>query len=140
LPPYGFYWFVLADESQMPSWHIEPVQSLPELATLVIKHDMADLLKDACRRVLEREILPQWLAKRRWFSGSTDAGEPIRLRYAIPFCEQSEPCVLCEVTVGDAHYQLPLGYLRNTDTPDRSEERRVGKEWSTREWRSSERK
>ena len=118
LPPYGFYWFVLADESQMPSWHIEPVQSLPELATLVIKHDMADLLKDACRRVLEREILPQWLAKRRWFSGSTDTGEPIRLRYAIPFCEQSEPCVLCEVTVGDAHYQLPLGYLRNTDTPD----------------------
>ncbi|TKA90705.1 maltose alpha-D-glucosyltransferase [Halopseudomonas bauzanensis] len=118
LPPYGFYWFVLADESQMPSWHIEPVQSLPELATLVIKHDMADLLKDACRRVLEREILPQWLAKRRWFSGSTDAGESIRLRYAIPFCEQSEPCVLCEVTVGDAHYQLPLGYLRNTDTSD----------------------
>ncbi|HIZ52045.1 MAG TPA: maltose alpha-D-glucosyltransferase [Candidatus Pseudomonas excrementavium] len=120
LPPYGFYWFVLADASQMPSWHIEPVQSLPELATLVIKHDMADLLKDACRRVLEREILPQWLAKRRWFSGATDAGEPIRLLYAIPFCEQSEPCVLCEITVGDAHYQLPLGYLRNADIADMS--------------------
>ena len=120
LPPYGFYWFVLADASQMPSWHIEPVQSLPELATLVIKHDMSDLLKDACRRVLERETLPQWLAKRRWFSGATDAGEPIRLLYAIPFCEQSEPCVLCEVTVGDAHYQLPLGYLRNADISDMS--------------------
>ncbi|CEA02076.1 putative trehalose synthase [Pseudomonas saudimassiliensis] len=111
LPPYGFYWFVLADESQMPSWHTEPVQPMPELATLVIKHDMADLLKDACRRVLERETLPQWLGKRRWFSAPAQGREAVRLLYVIPFCEQGEPCVLCEIAVGDQHYQIPLGYL-----------------------------
>ena len=118
LPPYGFYWFVLADESQMPSWHTEPVQPMPELATLVIKHDMADLLKDACRRVLERETLPQWLGKRRWFSAPAQGREAIRLLYVIPFCEQGEPCVLCEIAVGDQHYQIPLGYLPEDASSD----------------------
>ena len=118
LPPYGFYWFALADESQMPNWHVEPVQQMPELATLVIKQDLSDLLKQACRRVLEEESLPQWLGKRRWFSGRADGSEPIRLLYAIPFCEDSEPCVLCEVAVGQEHYQLPLGYLPSTGSSE----------------------
>ncbi|MFA5678338.1 MAG: maltose alpha-D-glucosyltransferase [Pseudomonas sp.] len=111
LPPYGFYWFVLADESQMPAWHVEPVQQMPELATLVIKQDLSDLLRPACRQVLEQESLPQWLGKRRWFSGPAQSDEPIRLLYAVPFCSEPSPCVLCELVVGDEHYQLPLGYL-----------------------------
>jgi len=118
LPPYGFYWFALADESQMPNWHVEPVQPLPELATLVIKKDLSDLLKESSRRILQEESLPQWLGKRRWFSGRADGSEPIRLLYAIPFCEDNEPCVLCELAVGQEHYQLPLGYLPSTDSSD----------------------
>ena len=111
LPPYGFYWFVLADESQMPAWHVEPVQQMPELATLVIKQDLSELLNPACRRVLEQESLPQWVSKRRWFAGQADGGESVRLLYAVPFCQEPAPCVLCEAVVGEAHYQLPLGYL-----------------------------
>ncbi len=109
LPPYGFYWFVLADESQMPAWHVEPVQQMPELATLVIKRDLSELLNPACRQVLEQESLPQWLTKRRWFAGHADDG--VRLLYAVPFCADPAPCVLCELEAGDSHYQLPLGYL-----------------------------
>ena len=109
LPPYGFYWFVLADESQMPAWHVEPVQQMPELATLVVKQDLSELLKPACRQVLEQESLPQWLDKRRWFAGQ--ASESIRLLYAVPFCSEPAPCVLSELVIGDQHYQLPLGYL-----------------------------
>ncbi len=37
LPPYGFYWFYLADATQMPSWHVAAVERLPELPTLVAK-------------------------------------------------------------------------------------------------------
>src|SRR5690606_12295619 len=59
--------------------------------------------------VLEQEALPQWLSHRRWFAGSRD--EPVRLLYAQPFCADPAPCVLCELQVGDALYQLPLGYL-----------------------------
>src|SRR5690554_3642173 len=118
LPPYGFYWFVLADESQMPAWHMEPVQQMPELATLVIKHSLADLLNPACRQVLEQESLPQWLGHRRWFAGSSD--ETIRLLYAQPFCADPAPCVLCELQVGDSLYQLPLGYLPMAQAADSS--------------------
>src|SRR5690554_3655786 len=120
LRPYGFYWFVLADESQMPSWHVEPVQQMPELATLVIKQDLADLLRPACRQVLEQESLPQWLGKRRWFAGRVDGSEPIRLLYAVPFCTDPAPCVLCELVAGDEHYQLPLGYLSLADANEAS--------------------
>ena len=30
LPPYGFYWFQLAPTNQMPSWHQEPVETMPD--------------------------------------------------------------------------------------------------------------
>ena len=37
LPPYGFYWFQLAPTNQMPSWHQEPVETMPDFQTLVLK-------------------------------------------------------------------------------------------------------
>src|SRR5690606_24067576 len=69
LPPYGFYWFYLADASQMPSWHVAPVERMPELPTLVIKRDLQELLRAQGRGVLENDVLATYLGKRRWFSG-----------------------------------------------------------------------
>ena len=37
LPPYGFYWFILATEAALPPWHVRPSEPLPELATLVLR-------------------------------------------------------------------------------------------------------
>ncbi|WP_379556403.1 alpha-glucosidase C-terminal domain-containing protein, partial [Pseudomonas sp. MD330_11] len=37
LEPYGFYWYVLAAENQMPSRHVEPAQSMPDFTTMVLK-------------------------------------------------------------------------------------------------------
>ncbi|UXY55738.1 maltose alpha-D-glucosyltransferase [Pseudomonas tohonis] len=113
LPPYGFYWFLLADEAQMPTWHVPPVDRLPELPTLVIKHDLQELLRGAAGGTLARESLPAYLPKRRWFSGD-GAGE-VRLLYAVPFGEADELCVLAEVESRDGerreHYQLPLAFV-----------------------------
>lgn len=120
LPPYGFYWFVLADETQMPAWHVEPVQQMPELATLVIKQDLSELLRPVCRQVLEEESLPQWLDKRRWFAGQADTEQSIELLYAAPFCSDPAPCALCELVVGGEHYQLPLGFLSMADAGEAS--------------------
>ncbi|WP_426757665.1 alpha-glucosidase C-terminal domain-containing protein, partial [Pseudomonas aeruginosa] len=53
LPPYGFYWFLLADKDQMPSWHVEPAQSLPEFTTLVLKKRMEELLEAPSRVTLQ---------------------------------------------------------------------------------------
>ncbi len=36
LPGYGFYWFLLAEETEAPKWHEPYVQPLPEFRTLVL--------------------------------------------------------------------------------------------------------
>ncbi|TBV01524.1 maltose alpha-D-glucosyltransferase [Phytopseudomonas dryadis] len=119
LPPYGFYWFMLADEAQMPAWHVQPVERMPELPTLVIKHDLLELLQMPARATLEQESLPAYLPKRRWFSGQRDDLRDVRLLYAIPFGNAEEFCVLSEVEVsregGVEHYQVPLGYVGEHD-------------------------
>ncbi len=34
LPAYGFFWFLLADAEQAPSWHAPMPETLPEFITL----------------------------------------------------------------------------------------------------------
>src|SRR5690606_5548838 len=84
LPPYGFYWFLLAAETQMPSWHITPVEGMPEYHTLVIKDHLAELMREPSRSVLEREVLPTYLPKRRWFAGKNAHIDQVRIAYAVP--------------------------------------------------------
>ena len=111
LPPYGFYWFLLAEATQMPSWHQPALERMPELMTLVIKRDLQELLEPPLRETLENDILPTYLAKRRWF-GSNLRGR-LHLLYLLPLV--SESYALCELEVlgndGPAHYQLPLAFL-----------------------------
>jgi maltose alpha-D-glucosyltransferase/alpha-amylase len=114
LPPYGFYWFLLAAEAQMPSWHQKPVESMPEFATLVLKR-LEDLLQPQPRKVLESESLPAYLPKRRWFAGKDKPLEGLRVAYAVPFGEAQQPLLLSEVEVGGDRYQLPLGFLAEED-------------------------
>ncbi|MGP3789691.1 maltose alpha-D-glucosyltransferase [Pseudomonas sp. B392_1p] len=113
LPPYGFYWFLLAEEAHMPSWHSPPVERMPELPTLVISRDLLELLQPPARTLLEKESLPAYLPKRRWFAGKQAEG--VSLLYAIPFGAPEDLCVLSEVQVtsneGPMHYQLPLAFV-----------------------------
>ena len=120
LPPYAFYWFLLADETQMPAWHIAPVDRMPELPTVVIKRHLAELLQSPARTVLERDSLQTYLPKRRWFAGHDEtAGGEVRLLYALPFSEEGDISVLAEVELtinGNlSRYQLPLHYLPEKD-------------------------
>ncbi|HLT04958.1 MAG TPA: putative maltokinase, partial [Pseudomonas sp.] len=111
LPPYGFYWFLLADASQMPSWHQPALERMPELMTLVIKRELRELVEGPLRDTLENEILPTYLAKRRWFAGGAQGRA--RLVYLLPLVPNS--LALCEVEVdgadGPVHYQLPLAFI-----------------------------
>ncbi|NBF02121.1 maltose alpha-D-glucosyltransferase [Pseudomonas sp. Fl5BN2] len=115
LAPYGFYWFVLAAQSQMPSWHVEPAQSLPDFTTLVLKKRLEELLEVPSRTTLEHNVLPQWLPKRRWFAGKDTAIEQVRIVYGVRFGEPQHPVLLSEIEVGSqGHrhlYQLPFGLL-----------------------------
>ncbi len=64
LAPYGFFWFQLCEgvgesaEAPMPA---------PETETLVITDGESSLLRGRSGQVLERDVLPSYLASRRWF-------------------------------------------------------------------------
>ncbi|MGH8451295.1 maltose alpha-D-glucosyltransferase [Pseudomonas sp.] len=115
LAPYGFYWFVLAAENQMPSWHVEPAQSMPDFTTLVLKKRMEELLDAPCRTILEHTSLPNWLPKRRWFAGKDAAIDGVHIAYGVRFGDPAHPVLLSEVDVTSAgqvsRYQLPFGFL-----------------------------
>ena len=115
LPPYGFYWFLLADREQMPSWHVQPAQPLPEFTTVVLKKRMEELLESPSRDTLQDAILPQYLPKRRWFAGKGAAVEQVRIVYGVRFGAATSPVLLSEIEVdsaGQTHrYQLPFGLI-----------------------------
>ncbi|QJD60520.1 maltose alpha-D-glucosyltransferase [Pseudomonas sp. gcc21] len=125
LPPYGFYWFLLAEQTQMPSWHIEPPERMPEMATLVLKRQLQEVLDEQPLKILEKETLPAYLPKRRWFAGAGTRQPKTRILYAVPFGDTAHPALLSEVEVktGDHvdYYQLPLGFIGEDDTSVLSE-------------------
>ena len=115
LPPYGFYWFLLASETQMPSWHVEPAQSMPDFQTLVLKQRMEELLDEPSRSTLENTSLLQYLPKRRWFGGKDVAIDNLRIAYGVRFGTPQSPVLLSEleVTAGGqtSRYQFPFGFI-----------------------------
>src|SRR3546814_8526077 len=51
LPPYGFYWFLLASEAQLPGWHSPHPDPLPDLQTLVLRRDVSEVLEPPLRGI-----------------------------------------------------------------------------------------
>ncbi|MFC4167456.1 maltose alpha-D-glucosyltransferase [Teichococcus aestuarii] len=121
LPPYGFYWFVLATEAAMPTWHTPAPEPMTELSTLVMRSGLNEVLAPASRKVLEQDALPKYLAKRRWFAGKDGGGalQP-RLAFAEALAGRTVEVLLAEVEVpegeGQARYLLPLGIAWEDET------------------------
>ena len=74
----------------------------------------------AARTVLEADILPAYLPKRRWFAAKDQVLRRCRIAYALPLHGASEPVLLAEVDAEvDRHherYLLPLGVMWEEDT------------------------
>lgn len=115
LPPYGFYWFLLADDTQMPNWYIAPVERLPELRTVIIKEDLFELLQPPAQMVLEQEALPAYLFKSPWFQQGGQSSGAIRLSRVIPLEGYEATFALVELDVIrdglTENYFLPLGVV-----------------------------
>jgi maltose alpha-D-glucosyltransferase/alpha-amylase len=110
LPPYGFHWFLLAPEgAALPAWHVPPPEPLPEMRTLVARAGAAWLSGDAAH-ILEREILPAWLPRRRWFSAKSQAPGAVRVDYAVPLA-QGERLLLAEIEAAGRRWSLPLAQV-----------------------------
>ncbi len=118
LPPYGFFWFALAAEAQLPVWHVPAPEALPDFMTLVVRKDIDELLAGTSRKLLEEDILPGYLQKRRWF-GHKEAKLPkVRVALATELPRDGRPMLLVEVETRGAQpnaaperYQLPMGFF-----------------------------
>ncbi|MFC7513822.1 maltose alpha-D-glucosyltransferase [Herbaspirillum sp. GCM10030257] len=124
LPPYGFYWFLLATKTRMPAWHTPAPEPLPELATLVLRQGIMEILDPSRRAILENEALLAYLPKRRWYAGKQEKLRSVRIALAtgLPASQVRPnimPTMLAEIETKTAHgterYLMPLGFIREED-------------------------
>ena len=74
LPAYGFYWFALSGPEDMPSWHDQLPEILPEFITLTTRDGtVATALAGREGAQFRHEVLPQWLPLQRWFAAKDQA-------------------------------------------------------------------
>ncbi|MFO1080321.1 MAG: maltose alpha-D-glucosyltransferase [Reyranellaceae bacterium] len=110
LPPFGFYWFILARESEAPSWHTPAPEPMPDFITVVLRRRLDEALVSAAA-ALERETLPSYLQKRRWFGAKDERLRAARLASLAPLDDGHE-LLLAEIEVetetGRSRWQLPL--------------------------------
>jgi maltose alpha-D-glucosyltransferase/alpha-amylase len=68
LAPYGFYWFQLQDlgDDGAAAVHDEQTAEVPSILVGVV---WDSLLDSAMRAIIERDALPRFLARQRWFGG-----------------------------------------------------------------------
>lgn len=112
LPPYGFIWFKLSEETDAPSWASSAPDADVERYTFVLRPSLSDVAEGANRSVLERDVLPPYVAQRRWF-GAKDLGvDSVRLQRVTPMPEAID-MLLAELCVSaggqEVTYAVPFG-------------------------------
>ncbi len=88
LPAYGFYWFALADRQALPDWYQPVAEAPPELVTVVTRAGLRDLGRPRPRRVLENDVLPEFLSRQRWFAAKADAIERVTIAHLFELDSQ----------------------------------------------------
>ena len=126
LAPYGFNWFVLASNQALPAWHQPAPEPLPEYATLVLRHNLEELLSGRSRDILEKESLAQYLPKRRWYTSRHHGTAGMHIATVSrmsggPNTSPAQTLVLSEIVVSSGsdqnaadeaeRYLLPIGFV-----------------------------
>lgn len=112
LGPYGYFWLLLRGK--------EENQKLPEELTIPvirIEKNWENCLKEPYRMVFEKEILPQFLKKSRWFERKLATIQEIKVILSIHL-GRSQLCFLeiryLEMEEVDI-YLLPIAFLPKTE-------------------------
>ena len=84
LAPYGFYWFQLRERHK--SEHVAPTV-VPEFETLVVPLGATWMSLARTRGVFERDVLPPYLARTRWYPERSPKEIHPNLTSAVPFCD-----------------------------------------------------
>jgi maltose alpha-D-glucosyltransferase/alpha-amylase len=128
LPGHGFYWFLLSETAQAPTWGSEHPEQLPELTTLVLPREaVMSQLGGKALEVFENDVMPAYLPKQRWFSDKDAAISSARL---IDTGRFEHGGVNCFLTIVDAasNYFVPLAIA---DESARGEDRPASLERAT---------
>ena len=134
LPAYGFYWFRLSTDALPPRWHTErlPLEDLPVLVLFdgwnsffrgrVVPWRMG--LAEKTGAQLERELLPRFLGRQRWFAGKTGSVERAALAEHAVLAAGDQAWMLALVDVqgsaGAARYFVPLALAFDDDDEERT--------------------
>lgn len=107
LPGYGFYWFILADESAEPHWHVAPPEALPDFITLIASDGWHSVLADRQKRSLEREVIPDFITRQRWFGAKNAPFLLFDLRHLATFEGKhgAYPVTVCDATMPGGEVQ-----------------------------------
>ncbi|MBW7851881.1 MAG: maltose alpha-D-glucosyltransferase [Rhodospirillales bacterium] len=117
LPGYGFYWFLLASETDAPDWHAEAPPQVEEFVTLVIREGTPGMLTGQSRRALETEVLPRFLRSQRWYADKNAGISSLEIsRYA-------------DLRMGDGSWYLTMVMVRREDGRMRTYFLPVGVAW-----------
>jgi maltose alpha-D-glucosyltransferase/alpha-amylase len=113
LPAYGFLWFALVERAMTPNWHVEAPEPMPSFLTLVLRKSLEEVGDEKNRRMLEKEILPDYLPKHRWFAGKDRSIDAVQLEQLLSVpAGGGDPWLVGILAVRQAeqitHYQLPL--------------------------------
>lgn len=107
LSPYGYYWFVLEKER-------ERVEGESEIPVLKIDN-WNNLLKNRTLQKLSGQVLPPYLAHRRWFESAGRTLQEIKINESIEVNIKGLPTriIILEVTYNEGLpelYQLPVSF------------------------------
>ncbi len=84
LAPYGFYWFQLREKD---SSERAAAAAVPEFETLVVPIGATWMSLARARGVFERDVLPTYLARTRWYPERSAKAIQPTLTSAVPFCD-----------------------------------------------------
>ncbi|MEJ1126015.1 maltose alpha-D-glucosyltransferase [Variovorax sp. CCNWLW225] len=136
LSSYGFYWFRLTSDAEMPSWHQEGV-ALQEWPTLVLFDGWTSFFRDRVmpwrigmsermRAQFEQEVLPRHIEIQRWYASKGTTIERARLADHAVWESGSQswmlPLLELDGPHGGATYFMPLALAWE----ERDEERMAG--------------
>ncbi len=112
LPPFGFYWFALSTEAEQPDWSTATSKNLDEQYTFVLRDGMRSIFEGRARDVLEKDILPGYLAQRRWFQQKAQLRPAVTIETALALSPEGGDLVFALVAAvtdeSTARYALPL--------------------------------
>jgi maltose alpha-D-glucosyltransferase/alpha-amylase len=120
LPGYGYYWFQLAAGRDEPDWRATPPEPAKELVTAVFAQGWASLFDGRERRHLERESLPEFVARQRWYAAKDTRIADVTLCPLGILSASPDGFSLSELRVATTHgethrYFLPLSAVWGSD-------------------------